>query len=77
LLNPGFSPLHLIDAPTQGSGKTLLAKLISMVATGTAIPSMTEATSGDEWRKKITATLLNAPSVIFLDNLSKKQTSLL
>jgi hypothetical protein len=30
----GLAPIHLIEAPTQGSGKGLLASLISIVTTG-------------------------------------------
>ena len=44
----GPSPMHLIEAPTMGSGKGLLANLISIVATGTACEARTLPESEDE-----------------------------
>ena len=33
---------------------------------------MTEGGSADEWRKKLTAALIQAPTVLVLDNIGKK-----
>lgn len=65
----GPVPLALIDAPTQGTGKTLLAKLASTIATGREPATMTAARDEEEWRKRITAVLAEAPTLILLDNV--------
>ena len=67
----GPTPLHLFDAPVEGTGKTLLATLVSLITTGREIEPMAEATCDDEWRKRITAVLAEGPSIILLDNLNR------
>lgn len=71
----GPTPLHLIEAPTMGSGKGLLADALLLPALGTAPSPMTEATTEEEWGKTITSNLLAAPTVIFIDNLNRKLAS--
>jgi hypothetical protein len=65
----GATPLHLIDAPTPGTGKTLLVNTLSGVPTGCKAAAMSEGKDQDEWRKRIFATLCEAPACILLDNL--------
>jgi len=65
----GPTPIHLIEAPTPGSGKSLLAELISIIALGGS-PGCTTLTSNEEEnRKKLTALLSRGSSVISIDNL--------
>jgi hypothetical protein len=64
-----FTPIHLIEATTPGSGKGLLSDLISIVATGRACEPTTVSRDEDETRKKLTAILLRGPSIVLLDNL--------
>ena len=68
-----LAPIHLIEAPTQGSGKGLLASLISIVSTGAASEGRTVPESEDEVRKMITAELITGRPIILLDNLSEKR----
>ena len=68
----GPTPLHMISAPVRGTGKSLLISLISIVATGEYPESMTEGKDDEEWRKRITATLLNSPSFVIMDNINNK-----
>lgn len=68
----GPTPLHLIEAPTMGSGKGLLAEVLLMVALGQTPPAMPEATDDDEWRKRLTSTLMAAPAAIYIDNITRK-----
>ena len=70
----GLAPIHLIEAPTQGSGKGLLASLISIVSTGLAAEGRTVPEAEDEVRKMITAELVTGRPIILLDNLSDKRT---
>ncbi len=68
----GVTPLHVIDAPTQGTGKSLLAEvsILPFAADGVAA---TPALEGDEeWRKKITSLLLRAKTHIWVHNINHK-----
>jgi hypothetical protein len=67
----GPCPLILFSKPAPGTGASLCASVIALIATGTPPAAMTEAQDPDEWRKKITTALMNAPAVIFLDNLTR------
>ena len=55
-----------------GTGKSLLISVISIIVTGRPIEVITGAKDSDEWRKRITSTLLEAPSMVVLDNLSDR-----
>lgn len=69
LMVDGPTPLHLIDAPRAGTGKGLLADVICLQATGRSAEVMTEADDEEEWRKRITATLMRAPVYLLIDNV--------
>jgi hypothetical protein len=71
LMIDGPTPLHLLDAPVEGTGKTLLAMIIGLVSTGREVESIAEAYCDEEWRKRITATLAEAPTFVLLDNLNR------
>jgi hypothetical protein len=68
-LIPGPTPLHALEAPTPGSGKGLLANVISLVATGVPVEATTVADNDEEIRKKLTAALSQARPIILLDNV--------
>ena len=63
------SPLHLIEAPTPGTGKTLLARAIAQIVTGTHGFEMTVGREESETRKRITSALLRSQPVIVIDNV--------
>lgn len=64
----GDTPLHLVTAPTHGTGKGLLVDALLTPALGRT-PRSVAAGSEDEWRKRITSQLLKGPSVVFVDNV--------
>ncbi len=66
----GPTPLHLIEAPSEGTGKTLLASAIALLAEGESVLPTSLPHREDELRKKITSQLLSAPGFILLDNLT-------
>ncbi len=66
----GPTPLHLVEAPTEGTGKSLLADVLVRVATGRAAQPTTLPRGDDATRKKITALLADAPAAVVLDNLA-------
>jgi hypothetical protein len=68
----GPTPLHSFEAPSPGTGKTLLVDLLTYPALGRPIPAMTEGRDEDEWRKRIFAKLRTAPSTLLLDNIKRR-----
>lgn len=69
LMFEGPTPIHLIEAPVPGSGKSLLADLISIVCIGEAANATTLTRDEDEARKKLTALLRRGRPIISIDNL--------
>ena len=65
----GPTPLHFFSAPTAGSGKTLLADVISIVVTGGPINARSLPRDDDEIRRTLTAELSLGRPIILLDNL--------
>lgn len=65
----GTSPLALINAPQQGTGKGLLTEVAAYVATGRRAAMMAAPDTDDEWRKRITATLYSGASLVVIDNI--------
>jgi putative DNA primase/helicase len=68
----GLTPLHLIDAPSAGTGKGLLAEVVSIPAMGRGPDVMTEGRDEDEWRKRITAALVKGARFLLIDNLRRR-----
>ena len=68
----GHTPLHLFEAPSPGTGKTLLVHALTYPASGRPPPQMTECRSEEEWRKRITAKVAEGPSVFVIDNLQRR-----
>lgn len=63
------APLHAFEAPRAGSGKSLLADAVSLIATGATATVMTFTPEPEELRKRILAILMQGDSVINLDNI--------
>jgi hypothetical protein len=68
----GPTPLALYDAPQAGTGKTLLAEVVSIIATGRPAETFSAPTDKEEWRKKITTVLSAGTSVVVIDNVSDR-----
>ena len=65
----GPTPLHLIEAPTPGTGKSLLAELISLIVTGHVSQPMNFGRDEEENRKRLTSSLARGGVIINLDNI--------
>jgi hypothetical protein len=65
----GPSPVYVIEAPSPGNGKTLLAQVLAYPSTGKIIEAMSEGRNDEEMRKRITAKLMNSPNFVFIDNV--------
>ena len=67
----GLAPISLIDAPTKGTGKTRLAQLASIIASGHELPLSPEVRDEEEWRKQITSLLIADRPVVIIDNVER------
>jgi hypothetical protein len=67
----GPTPLALYDAPQAGTGKTLLAEVVAIIATGRAAETFSAPTDPEEWRKKITTALSTGTNVVVIDNVTR------
>jgi putative DNA primase/helicase len=63
------APAHAIDAPAQGSGKSLITDSVSIVATGHETVSTSVNVDPDELRKKLVSVLLAGDLICDLDNI--------
>lgn len=64
-------PIHLFDAPSAGTGKTLISKVIGIVATGVLPTILTYTGDEEEDRKQLSVALMAGSPVILFDNISK------
>ncbi|HVW57835.1 MAG TPA: bifunctional DNA primase/polymerase [Rhizobiaceae bacterium] len=65
------APMFAIDAPTAGTGKSLLAETISIIATGHAPAMMSQGASAEEDQKRLASVLIAGDPVIVLDNCER------
>jgi hypothetical protein len=65
----GLVPLCLLDKPKRGTGASLLAQIVTIIAFGSSTDLMTAPSTDDEWRKKLTAALLAGLTIIYIDNV--------
>lgn len=68
----GPVPIALIDAPMAGTGKSLLAEVVSIVATGASAEMLPQPKDDDEMRKKITGLLTKGAGMICFDNVTSE-----
>jgi hypothetical protein len=68
----GHVPLALIDATRPGTGKSLLAETVALIATGRKATMMTAPYDDDEWRKRIASTLAEGATIITIDNIKAR-----
>lgn len=71
LMQPPY-PLHFIQAPVAGTGKSLLVKVIGSILFGKEPSAMTLGENDGETRKRISSQLFSLAPYMFLDNLPPK-----
>ena len=65
------APLFIMTAPSPGSGKSLLAELISRIVTGNAAENRTYSPKDPgEWAKRVTAAIRSAAPINVIDNVN-------
>jgi putative DNA primase/helicase len=65
------APMHLVTAPLAGSGKSYLADIASMIATGERVAVISVAPRPDETEKRLIGSALDGVPVMMLDNCSE------
>jgi putative DNA primase/helicase len=68
------APMHAFDAPTAGSGKSMLTNVASVIATGHRAAAMSTGSDkfGDsEFEKRLSASILGGDAVISMDNMEE------
>lgn len=65
------APMHGFSAPTMSTGKSLLADVVAMLATGRDAPVMSQARDEEEERKRLLSILMQGDPVISIDNVSR------
>ena len=72
LMVDGPTPLHIVESPTPGTGKGLFVMVLVIPSAGSGPSVMMEGRDEDEWRKRITARLIQAPACILIDNVRSR-----
>lgn len=67
---PGPVPLVLFDASTPSSGKTFLADISSIIATGKVAPRQAQVDEV-EFEKRVTSILMNGARTMLIDNVKR------
>lgn len=65
----GPVPLALLDAPQQGTGKSLLAAACAQIATGRSAATRTAPETEEEWRKALASMLRAGAGFVMFDNI--------
>jgi len=67
------APMHGFDAPKQGSGKTLLADCVAIVATGRDAPAISANIENgqEEFRQKLMSGLIAGDAIVCIDNITR------
>lgn len=68
----GPTPLFVIDAPTAGTGKGLLAAGVGLIVSGSPPAVMTEERDDEELRKRVTAILRAGRPLAVFDNVRRR-----
>lgn len=69
----GATPIHLFEAPTEGSGKGLMGNIVALLATGACVTGGSIPQEEEEVRKKIGAELSTGRPLLVLDNADNKK----
>jgi hypothetical protein len=65
------APMFAFSAPTMGSGKSLLADVISIIATGRTVASASQSRSPEEDQKVLLSLLLAGDAIVCIDNVTR------
>lgn len=63
------APLHGFDSPAPGTGKSMLAGMVSAIAIGARTPALSVSPNEEETGKRIDGILLSGRQIALLDNI--------
>lgn len=66
----GPTPVHTVDSPTAGTGKGKLLNACAFPFLGHDVSTMAAAKEDDEWRKRITTSLMSGSTHLVIDNVN-------
>lgn len=66
----GATPAFIVDASTPGSGKTMIADVVAIIATGRTAPRMTFSDDLEEVAKNLAACALQGERALMFDNIA-------
>ncbi|MER8648410.1 MULTISPECIES: PriCT-2 domain-containing protein [unclassified Mesorhizobium] len=64
------APLHVVNAPEAGSGKSYIVDLASAIATGQRCPVIAAGRTEEETEKRLGSALMKGQALISIDNLN-------
>jgi hypothetical protein len=64
------TPMHVVDAPVAGAGKSYLLDLAAAISTGQLMPVIAAGRSEEETEKRLGSALLASQSLITIDNVN-------
>lgn len=65
------APMFGITAPTPGTGKTLLAEVVSIIATGRRPPVLSVGNDENEFTKRVYGVMLAGDVMVLIDNVTR------
>ncbi len=65
------APLHGFDAPVAGTGKSMLAEMVGLLATGIKPPALSQGKTDEEDEKRLSTVLFCGDPVILIDNCER------
>ena len=66
------APLHAFDAPTAGSGKSMIVDIVAILATGETAPVFAQGSTLEEFEKRLSAQLMMGRQIIAIDNINNE-----
>jgi putative DNA primase/helicase len=64
-------PLHALSAASPGTGKTLLAEIVSLIATGAQPSVLAMGGTREEFEKRLESVVIAGDAMIVIDNVSR------
>lgn len=65
------APLHATDAPTPGTGKSLMLDVVSLIAIGRQSAAISQGANEEEDQKRLFSLLLQGDAICMIDNVTR------
>jgi putative DNA primase/helicase len=66
------APLHAFDAPTSGSGKSMIVDIAAILATGETAPVFAQGPHLEEFEKRLSVQLMAGRQIVAIDNITNE-----